>query len=858
MTETAETAAAVTRPDAAKRGRLAALENDRLYRGVQNGWITTKRTAYNTIDQLSGAFVTDTDTTDIALTLSADTYVDTRARRMYVRAIVDGRVLDPGSVIFATGEDKGSRSFVFRGTVGPGAHIVQIMWRSDSTNAAAKMRNAALLLRTSPRVFGVSSIAMTGKNTWGDDTHAGAAWRSVSNARANAFVVAGQDLEVSFAAEMYTANSAPLYLRVLVDGGEVAPGLFRVTSYEYRQARTIGVTATGLAQGFHTVQVEARTIDGGRGFIGKRSLVTNAVDRSASNHTNAYRSVSSWSATRPSTSWQGVPHMSKTIDVPPNGEVAVQFTADVRTSNNKTVYFRMRIDGETTGVHTVQTADDRFGLVHRTFVLKGLNATPNTVRRTARVEWKTVGGGTASIGPRAINIAAERGELPDTFGKSRFSSTWPTRGTRKLLVLLVDSEDDRRQLVDRATVVDALFGNHSVRDYLLEQSDSRLLLENAGVYGYYTLDKDREDYFPDMDCDDPNSRGFVSGGREIWMEILQKASRDVNFASFDINRDGELTENELGIVFVGREAKWIDGAFVGTSVNRALVNCADSPLGDRITLDGVTLKMDAASWNPQRIGQPRMFGTAAHELSHLFFHLPDMYQQNLSVPTEPGNFSMMANDGPTSAIDPINRMHLGWVANELVGSTGEQTLEDVGYAHKVVVLPRLDGRSTEYFAIENRQEKNDGHSKYDERIGESGLAVWHVIDPLGPDSAALRQTPPRCLDALWSHANFSSSAARTGIRLVRPGVTSVGSLWKDTSGALRDRDGNAACPANGGEGTQLLEWAEGVPSGYRLTDFSGSMRNMTFKVWEGDACILNGINVCDLDFGVNLNPGFGQ
>lgn len=286
----ASTTSAISTPDAAKWGRLAGFENHDLGGGA-NQWITTRSTSYRTIDKLSGAFVTKAASTDIAVTISADAVVEARARRLYLRALVDGRVLDPGSIVFATSEETGSHAFVFHGNVGPGSHIVQFMWRSDSSNATAKMRNASVTLRTATRSWGVSSLSATSRSQGGDETIAGDAWRNVVDARVDGFVVSGQDLEISFAAESYSASGAPLYVRALVDGVQVAPGLIRFTQHHYRQARMLTFTATGLSTGIHTVQIQARSNWGGRGFLGKPTVIANAVDRAAANHSSAYRAA---------------------------------------------------------------------------------------------------------------------------------------------------------------------------------------------------------------------------------------------------------------------------------------------------------------------------------------------------------------------------------------------------------------------------------------------------------------------------------------------------------------------------------------------------------------------------------------
>ena len=315
------------------------------------------------------------------------------------------------------------------------------------------------------------------------------------------------------------------------------------------------------------------------------------------------------------------------------------------------------------------------------------------------------------------------------------------------------------------------------------------------------------------------------------MELLGKANNDFDFSRFDANRDGLVDDRELSILFVLPEPH--GGAA------RTLVNCDDAPQGKYIIVDEVQLRGWAAQWG----ADAEDTGTAAHELGHVMFSLPDMYVSEFSIPTEPGFVSLMANNrGTSSLLDPQQRLGLGWATPQIIGSPGRYSLEDIGYSDKVYILPRLDGRGNEYFVIENRQEKPAGHSKYDENIRDSGLGVWQVIDPLSAKSKGDLDLAPACDFGAWNSDDYpSKNNGRRGIRLIRPGASTTGGLhsfYDDTWPGLTDDPSDASCPSQAGStnnlGRSILTWADGTPSGYTIRDVSASGRWMSFTVTVED------------------------
>lgn len=112
-------------------------------------------------------------------------------------------------------------------------------------------------------------------------------------------------------------------------------------------------------------------------------------------------------------------------------------------------------------------------------------------------------------------------------------------GERNLLVILQDT--GRHPTPSKQKIVDALFGEEdpSVARWFEENSGGELTIREAGVLGWYGLDKD-----PDYYLDKPKHP------KERRVEALQDADSDFDFAPYDDNGDGTLTPDELGILIV--------------------------------------------------------------------------------------------------------------------------------------------------------------------------------------------------------------------------------------------------------------------------------------------------------------------
>jgi immune inhibitor A len=128
-------------------------------------------------------------------------------------------------------------------------------------------------------------------------------------------------------------------------------------------------------------------------------------------------------------------------------------------------------------------------------------------------------------------------------------------------------------------------------------------------------------------------------------------------------------------------------------------------------------------------------GVCAHELGHLLFGFPDLYDTEL--PGEGiGDWCLMSggswNNGGLTPAHPCAwcKMQQNWVttANQTMNEKSV-VIEDVKKSKKIFRLWKDGGPGTEYFLIENRQLAN-----YDKYLPAPGLLIFHVDDAIEDNS----------------------------------------------------------------------------------------------------------------------------
>ncbi|HET9963071.1 MAG TPA: M6 family metalloprotease domain-containing protein [Nitrospiraceae bacterium] len=125
-------------------------------------------------------------------------------------------------------------------------------------------------------------------------------------------------------------------------------------------------------------------------------------------------------------------------------------------------------------------------------------------------------------------------------------------------------------------------------------------------------------------------------------------------------------------------------------------------------------------------------GVCAHELGHLLFGFPDLYDTDYTSEGI-GNWCLMAGGswngsaaGAQAGDIPAHpsawcKVNQGWATVTNVTSTGTLTISDVKTSRNVNRLWKDGAGGSEYFLLENRQ-----RSGYDAGLPGDGLLIWHI------------------------------------------------------------------------------------------------------------------------------------
>jgi len=339
---------------------------------------------------------------------------------------------------------------------------------------------------------------------------------------------------------------------------------------------------------------------------------------------------------------------------------------------------------------------------------------------------------------------------------------------------------------------------------------------------------------------------YAGGHGERFEQGLKaaEASGDFDFSAYDANKDGILQEDELVIVVATPQSSNGGSAF-DTNIRPY---CDDE---EPVVLNGVILR-GFISWYTGNGAIQGDAVTLSHELGHFPVGLDDMYTSSTAnTPVvsdhDPARKSIMSVSDSSSwqHLDGWQKLSLGWVTPRIVRENGVYPLEDVKTGREVLILPREGSLGREYFVVENRQEEVVGDDGYDQTIGDSGIAVWLVVEPTytgvgsclsdtpdandcAPMRAGLCSYPPPS----FMYSDTSQNYIRRVLRLIRPFVAvpnlGMGDLWNDSHGALADAA--PVCPPLANP-LGSLRWSDGSASGYGIAPLPAPANVMNLPIF---------------------------
>ena len=287
----------------------------------------------------------------------------------------------------------------------------------------------------------------------------------------------------------------------------------------------------------------------------------------------------------------------------------------------------------------------------------------------------------------------------------------PLQGTIRVIVVLADFSDQ----VMTATVAhfqDLFFSlgvlpHGSVRDYYREVTHG--LVDIVGeVVGPLRLPQTLAWY----------ANGNFGIGRPsgtpraniMAEDTVAAADPLVNFASYDNDGNGFVDAFIVVHAGPGGEATGNPGHIWSHKWTLPAVHNAD---GTKI-FAYLTIPEDAK------------IGVCAHELGHLLFGFPDLYDTD-GTSEGIGNWCLMAGGSWGGGGDvPVHpsawcKVNQSWASATVVTSGGTLSIPDVKSSNTVHRLWKNGTGGSEYFLIENRQQTG-----YDVSLPGSGLLIWHI------------------------------------------------------------------------------------------------------------------------------------
>lgn len=307
---------------------------------------------------------------------------------------------------------------------------------------------------------------------------------------------------------------------------------------------------------------------------------------------------------------------------------------------------------------------------------------------------------------------------PANVVRSTAANRAPLRGTVRVIVVLVDFSD--RQMNETQQHFQELFfstgvlANGSVKEYFTEVTHN-LVNITGEVVGPYRLPQTLATY-----ANGASGIGSASpNARNMARDAAVAADPDVNFGPYDNDGDGFV--DAFIVIHAG------PGGEVTGSPNDIWSH--------KWVLSGGEYVADTARiFAYLTVPEDARIGVCCHELGHLLFGWPDLYDTDGSSEGL-GNWCLMAggswNGGGNVPAHPSAwcKADQGWVSVSSHSTNADVTIPDVKDSHEVHRLWKDGTPGSEYFLVENRQ-----RDRYDADLPGGGLLIYHIDDALTSNS----------------------------------------------------------------------------------------------------------------------------
>lgn len=297
----------------------------------------------------------------------------------------------------------------------------------------------------------------------------------------------------------------------------------------------------------------------------------------------------------------------------------------------------------------------------------------------------------------------------------------PLTGTLKVMVVLVDFSDkaiaNPKKHYDDLFFSEGVIATGSVKEYYKEVTNG-LVNISGQVVGPYRMPKTMTAY-----AHGESGTGEAKPNARTLAEDAAKAANSiVDFSQYDNDQDGYV--DAFVVIHAGTGA---EETGKGSDIwsHKWLLPTVYNADGTHVYAY-LTVPDDCK------------LGVCAHELGHLLFGFPDLYDDDYSSEGI-GDWCLMAggswNNGGLTPAHPCGwcKAQQNWVNTVTLSSNKKAvSIPDVKDSNTIYRLWKDGSSGSEYFLAENRTKKN-----YDKFLPGEGLLIYHIDDAMDSNSNEL-------------------------------------------------------------------------------------------------------------------------